>query len=921
MAGMRSGAAGGLVRPRLLASLDRAAGLTLLVAPAGSGKTTLLAQYAAAAGQPVAWCRLEPEDADPDRLTARLAAALAEAPEALVVDDYDVAAGTPAEAALERLLTSGAGGARVFVASRRLPSFNLSRAELGAVALVTADDLRFRSWEVERLFGEVYEEPLPPADAAVLTRRTEGWAASLHLFHLSTCGRPLGDRRKAIESLSGRSRFARNYLASTVLAELPDALRDFLRLTCVFELLTAGRCDRLLGTGDAQQRLAELERRQALTTTDDDGRTFRYHEVLRRHLEAALVEDLGEAGVRDWYATAAGLLEDEGAPAEAVVAYLRAERWPDVTRLLSADGDRVIGGRRRDEWSERVPARLVEGNPWLSLAVARRSAADGRLAEARERYRHAESLFAEPRGRALANVERRLVDVWLGAPARPALHWAERVAAAVRKQPLAATVGGDGGTPEDVLASAVALLLAGHAGDAAELLRDRSPVPDPEFAALAVRLVAALAAAAGGAPAGDAVERVGADAERTGLPWLARLCHALGALWWPEPRTATPEPPGDDWGALLARAAAALARLLAGEPGTDGWAEVADRARALGAGTLEAWALTFGALAARGDDAPGLAARAEAYARTAGVPGARAVALLALAEAEPARRADLHARARALTGTHGPAWTDLLAARLGGAAPAVAAPLVLAVTEPRPLVVRCLGGFSLEVAGRDLDWRLLRPRAATALRLLAMHAGLPVHRETLLAALWPDVPVAPATHNLQVAVSSLRSFLEPGQARGSTLVVRQGDAYALVLPAGGSADVATFRNALRDAQQARAEHRAEALRDALRAAVAAYGGDLLPGDGPAEWVTAERERLRTQAAAAAAELAEAELAQARWEDAVAAAGRSLEIDRFLDASWRLLITACTRAGDAAAAERARRGYAEVLDDLGVPVRP
>ncbi len=157
---------------------------------------------------------------------------------------------------------------------------NLCRVELAPITVVTADDLRFRSWEVEALFRDVYREPLPPDDIAALARRTEGWAACLQLFHLSTQSRPLSDRRRALRALAGGPRFARTYLARTVLEELPQRLRTFLTRTCVFEVLTAQRCDRLLDTTDAQQRLEELEGLGALTTSTDGGQTFRYHEVL-----------------------------------------------------------------------------------------------------------------------------------------------------------------------------------------------------------------------------------------------------------------------------------------------------------------------------------------------------------------------------------------------------------------------------------------------------------------------------------------------------------------------------------------------------------------------------------------------------------------------------------------------------------------
>ena len=44
--------------------------------------------------------------------------------------------------------------------------------------------------------------------------------------------------------------------------------------------------------------LDELEQQQLFTSSEDDGETFGYHEVLRTHLEWALVEEYGAAGAR-----------------------------------------------------------------------------------------------------------------------------------------------------------------------------------------------------------------------------------------------------------------------------------------------------------------------------------------------------------------------------------------------------------------------------------------------------------------------------------------------------------------------------------------------------------------------------------------------------------------------------------------------
>ncbi|MBT2448972.1 winged helix-turn-helix domain-containing protein [Streptomyces sp. ISL-43] len=234
----------------------------------------------------------------------------------------------------------------------------------------------------------------------------------------------------------------------------------------------------------------------------------------------------------------------------------------------------------------------------------------------------------------------------------------------------------------------------------------------------------------------------------------------------------------------------------------------------------------------------------------------------------------------------------------------------------RPLTLRCFRRFEATLDGRPLDWGATRPRVRALARLLAVHAGRPVHREQLMAALWPESPARTAGHGLQTAVSALRSVLEPGQDRGrARVLVRTGEAYMLDLVPGGSCDVQHFEAAtaqgLADAARGRADRAAEALARALRL----YTGELLPEDGPAEWVVPLRERCRDQAVRAAHTLAEVELARGRAEAAVTAAGHALSLDPFRDAVWRLLIEAHRRAGDPAAARQAERRHARILAAL------
>src|SRR5262245_28816250 len=252
----------GLIRHRLLDELAplRGGPLALVVAPAGFGKTTLLSHFAHAFDGLVCWLSATPADADAAAFAARLrevtgspgqggdllspltAAATDGRQVLLVVDDAHYLEGSETEAALGRLLVAAPPHLHAAWGSRRMPGFNLSRHELSGLVVIDADRLRFRSWEAEELLRDVYREPLPPAEVAALARRLGGWVAGLHMFHLSTRGRPLPQRRAAVAAMDGRAALSRAYLARTVLAELPRTLRDFLVRTNVFDVVTAQRC-------------------------------------------------------------------------------------------------------------------------------------------------------------------------------------------------------------------------------------------------------------------------------------------------------------------------------------------------------------------------------------------------------------------------------------------------------------------------------------------------------------------------------------------------------------------------------------------------------------------------------------------------------------------------------------------------------
>jgi DNA-binding SARP family transcriptional activator len=891
----------GLVRERLFTVAQNRLGLAL--APAGYGKTRLLAQVADAFDGAVCWYRADSADREPTLLLAKLGDALLRSLEIpavatsweqvlgavagerrsilLVVDDLHELDGSESEQSLASLIESAPGCLRILLAGRRWPALDMRHLRVsGESAVVEAADLQFRSWEVEHLFRDVYEEPLVPEDAAALTRRTGGWAAGLAMFRLLTAGRSPADRRRAVSELGGGSRLVRSYLVREVLEELQPEIREFLRRTCALGVLTADRCDALLGRSDSQQMLDDLERRQLFISTED-GIRYRYHQVLQDHLELELLEQFGTSAAQEWYERAASQLELAGEVSGAFRAYIRAEQWAAVQRLLHVRGADVVA-KPLGPVAERIPLSLSSEDPWLVLAEARRLLRHGTLARAVAAYRKAESLTADLDLAALCRMERRQAALWLPGDDVPTGDWTGTVRAATRKRPQqAARIAAARCGPEDRLVAGLAELLDGALDQADAVLRyaAQDPGAGQDLVRIAVYARTFIGLLVGRVRSDlPELEAVVLDAEVADRPWWARLGCALleadaGCLTALDQMRAQAEAEEDRWGS-------GIIRLLRGIVARD--ADALEDAAAgfgqLNAPVLQLWANCLAA-ALTGERRPYLVRQAWF---TAQVLDARGV--------PPAAQR----------------WAGQTAATFALTSP------------PQPTVrLRVLGGFELTIGGVPVDQFAVRPRARKALHVLAMHVGRPVHREMLTQAVWPDSSPDAARRSVHVAISSLRHLLEADAPhRQSLLLPRLGDSYMLALPDGSSCDLLNFQAALASARTARLSGDVPTERTSLRRALSCYGGDLLPEDGSAEWVVADRDRLRLAAADAGEQLARAEAASGDVTTAVEQARRALTFDTYRDSTWRLLIELHERAGDLSAAHAVRRQYGKILAELG-----
>lgn len=858
--------------------------LGLVVAPPGFGKTALLAQAARAHAGPVTWYQAQPGIEPRELLTTLGYPADALAGSAgppgptqqvsrlrdagdgetvgrlIVVDDMHLLS-VAARALVVRLGQLAPPHPKMLIGTRPAAGLSVAALEASSATVVNADALRFRSWEVEHLFPHLYDTALRPGIALPLVRATGGRAATLRLFARAVAARPdTGQERILADGM-----FGREYLEREVLAPLPDRLRRFLTETCLLSRVTADACRALTGRADSAEMLWSLAHEHGVLRADPDGRTDVAEPLLRECLRARLTSTLTDtelARLRGRAAACAAGGDHQDPPPPTVRRRLGSADWPGPLRAAVAGTPDTRPGRVAEGGSDGSAALLVQG---IAAALTGDRTAGTTVRRA----------LAETTDDALVALSGQLVRV------------------------------------------ALAVLAGGPAG----------PVPYPEL------------------------QRIAYDAERLDLLWLSRAARCLLGLG-PHPEDAG-QPGvvldectrlGDAEGAALAALAVCLRSVRTGRPRIGELEDVVRRFRALGWGMLEAWGRAALAVVEAAHDLPDAgqrAAQAEAFARSAGVPGARALAMGAMALAAPdaASRAELQeatwstARSTGLPVTGLRSWLTALAAPAGqggdggvaagrtraGGHHTTASGRVLGTPQVPGLTVRCLGGFEFILAGREHDWAKLRPRAQAVLRLLAVRAGQAVHRDHLLLAFWDGVRTPSTLHNLQVTVSSLRSFLEPERPRGgSRVIARQGDSYRLVLAPGDVSDVAAFERAVREGRRTRAQQRLEEAADAFRVALDHYAGELLPADGHAEWVVADRERLRREAANAAVALAEIRLAQSRPVEAVEAAERCLEVDGHRDAAWRVLIRACDAAGLAADSARARRGYSAMLASLGIP---
>jgi DNA-binding SARP family transcriptional activator len=201
-----------------------------------------------------------------------------------------------------------------------------------------------------------------------------------------------------------------------------------------------------------------------------------------------------------------------------------------------------------------------------------------------------------------------------------------------------------------------------------------------------------------------------------------------------------------------------------------------------------------------------------------------------------------------------------------------------------PLRLTLLGSGDGQLAsGEPLD---IPKKAMGLLAYLALAPRGACAREGLAALLWGETPETQARQSLRKTLSTLRQAFG---AAGGRVLLTSSDTVALDLKV-VEVDVHTFERRV-----------AEATPAGWASAAALYRGDLLDGvhlreAAFAEWLTAERERLRGMAIGALESLLAHEVRSHRVEPAIQVAHRLIALNPLHEAAHRNLMQLYARQG-------------------------
>lgn len=239
-----------------------------------------------------------------------------------------------------------------------------------------------------------------------------------------------------------------------------------------------------------------------------------------------------------------------------------------------------------------------------------------------------------------------------------------------------------------------------------------------------------------------------------------------------------------------------------------------------------------------------------------------------------------------------------------------------------PVAIQTLGGFRVLRDGQPValaDWG--SKKARDLLKILVARRGRPIAREQLMGLLWPGEEPAKLSGRLSVAISVLRSVLDPDKRFEPDRFVDGDGASVWLALANVEVDVEDFLLELASVPELRRAGRLGDALEGLEHAEATYVGEFLEGDVYDDWAVGLREEARMAYVGAARALATHALESDEHDAAVRYLLRILERDAHDEQAHLDLMRTLAAAGRHGEARRRYHAYAAAMDEINVEPAP
>ena len=239
-----------------------------------------------------------------------------------------------------------------------------------------------------------------------------------------------------------------------------------------------------------------------------------------------------------------------------------------------------------------------------------------------------------------------------------------------------------------------------------------------------------------------------------------------------------------------------------------------------------------------------------------------------------------------------------------------------------PVFVVALGGFRVIRDGIAVplsEWQ--SKKARDLLKILVARRGRPIAREALFEALWPDDDPEPLANRLSVALTTVRSVLDPVRRfPAEWFIVADKTSVSLDLDHLAT-DVESFFALAERGRALASNDGGDAAFAVLTEAEATYAGDFLEEDPYEDWAASVREEAQATYLGAARALAGLSAARADVDGAIRLWLRILEKDPFDEGAHLELVGMLNRAGRHGEARRRFGIYVERMEEIGVEAAP